>query len=195
MIVDRGRAAHIADLHERIDAAVRGGVGAVHARAVEATAREAIAWARGCQSAVQGRAWLIVNDRIDVAVALGATGAQLGGRSLTLADARRAGPGLRFGCSVHTAEEARSAGSPDWLLVGTLFPTASHPGAVGSGVEIIRTTSADGSPPCIGIGGITRENVRSIVKAGAYGIAVLSAILETEDPGRSAQEFRDVLDV
>ncbi len=135
-----------------------------------------------------------MNDRVDVAVAIGATGAQLGGRSLTLADARRAGPGLRFGSSVHSAEEANGAESSDWFLVGTLFPTASHPGAAGSGLGVIRARGAESSPPCIGIGGITRENARSVMQAGAHGIAVLAAILEADDPARSATELRDLLE-
>src|SRR5207249_4389843 len=94
-----------------------------------ATARELLRRGRELQERVAGRAWLIVNDRIDVALALGADGAQLGVRSLPVADARRAAPQMRLGASVHSVAEAVAAvgDGASWVVLGTIYPTRSHP--------------------------------------------------------------------
>ncbi len=118
---------------------------------------------------------LLVNDRVDVALACGADGVQLRARALSPADARRLlGAGPLIGASVHDAAEAGRAvrDGADFLLVGTLYATPSHPGRAGTGVGLVSALAGRGRP-VVGIGGITRERVREVRMAGAAGVAVL----------------------
>lgn len=128
---------------------------------------------------------VIVNDRIDVALAARAHGVQLGQRSLSLAKARSVARGrgrLQLGVSVHGPDEARAAGDADWWLVGTLWPTPSHPGHPGDGPGRLSELAAGGRVPCIGIGGVDLERVADVRAAGGAGIAVLGGIWRAADP-------------
>ncbi|HEU4556210.1 MAG TPA: thiamine phosphate synthase [Longimicrobium sp.] len=137
------------------------------------------------------RSWLIVNDRVDVALAAGAHGVQLGRRSIVPADARElVGVGMRIGVSVHSADEAREAveAGADWLLAGSVYPTASHPGRPGAGTGLIESAAARGVA-VIGIGGVTPERVREVSDAGAAGIAAIRGIWDHPSPGRAARTY------
>ncbi|HEV2131732.1 MAG TPA: thiamine phosphate synthase, partial [Longimicrobiaceae bacterium] len=132
---------------------------------------------------------LLINDRVDVALACGAHGVQLGARGLRAADARRLlGDRSLLGVSVHSSEEADAAAGADFLLVGTLFPTASHPERKGAGTQLLRRL-ANLALSQIGIGGITTERVAEVRRAGAAGIAVLSGVWQAEEPGRAVEEY------
>ena len=133
---------------------------------------------------------LVVNDRVDVALAAGADGVQLGRRGITVADARRLGGGVRIGASVHGLGEAREAvdGGADWLLAGSVYATASHPGRPGAGTGLIEAVAALGVP-VIGIGGVTPERVREVGGAGAAGIAAIRGIWDQPSPGRAARAY------
>jgi thiamine-phosphate diphosphorylase len=128
-------------------------------------------------------ALLLVNDRLDVALAAGAHGVQVGSRGLAAADARRLlGTERLLGCSVHSAGEAAEvAEAADFLLVGTLFATPSHPGRPGAGLELLETLSPF-SLPMIGIGGITPERAATVRRAGGAGVAVVRAVWSADDP-------------
>jgi len=136
---------------------------------------------------------LLVNDRVDVALAGGAHGVHLGTRSLSPAVARSLLlPGCRVGASVHGADEAAALlpTPPDFLMVGAIFPTPSHPGEPGGGVERIRTV-AGVTPdiPLIAIGGVTLERAPALMEAGAYGVAVMRAVWDSGSPGEAVGEF------
>ena len=142
------------------------------------------------KGAIAGRALLIVNDRIDVALALNADGVQLPEDGAPVAEVRRiVGDDTLIGRSVHSvggAVEAESSGV-DFLIAGTIFPSASHPGGPAQGTEFLRALCGEVSLPVLGIGGITTQNVGEVMEAGGSGAAVVSAIAEAEEPGSAAR--------
>ncbi len=140
-----------------------------------------------------------MNDRVDVALAAEADGAHLGEAGLPVPAARRA-VALRerflIGRSVHSLEGAREAAhaGADYLLFGNVFATASHPGKEPAGTEMLARVAAGVPVPVIAIGGITPENAAECRRAGAAGVAVISAILDVPDPEAAARELRRCLD-
>lgn len=188
LVTDRNRCRG-RSLEETVAAAVEGGVTAVQLREPDLPARELYELALRLRPVLAGRALFFVNDRLDVALAAGADGVQLGGRSLPVPQARRiAGPGLLLGRSVHSFAEAAAAQADgaDFIILGTIFPTASHPGVAGAGVELIRQVRATVVLPILAIGGIDPDNAAQVMEAGADGVAVISAILAAEDPRSAA---------
>ncbi len=167
-----------------------GGDVAVHLRGPGLTGRTLFDHAAALgEAARESGALLLVNDRLDVALALGLRGAHLGQRSLPPGVARRLlGPHRLLGLSVHDEEEGREgeAGVVDFLLVGTLFSTPSHPGRVPNGLDLLPRLRATHPLPLVGIGGITPERVGAAMAAGADGVAVRGGVWEARDPARSA---------
>ncbi len=137
---------------------------------------------------------LFVNDRLDVALATQAAGVQLGHSSLEPADARRLDATWWIGKSVHDLHEAtaaRDAGA-DYLLVGPVYPTATHPQREPLGVAALAATARLGLP-VIAIGGVTRERVRELAAAGAYGVAAIRALWDAGDPAAAARQLAQEL--
>lgn len=135
--------------------------------------------------------WVVVNGRTDIARVTGAHAVQLGRGSLPIEAARRAlDPDCAVGVSVHGMEESRKASElgADFLLLGTIFSTPSHPGMATGGVELI-TACADAGPPVIAIGGIDVGSIAPVVSAGAHGVAVIRAVWDREDPAASVQRM------
>ena len=133
---------------------------------------------------------LFVNDRLDVALALGAAGVQLGAGSLDPADARRLDPRWWIGKSVHDLGEAaaaRAAGA-DYLLVGPLYRTATHPDREPLGPARLGAIVALGLP-VIAIGGVTPSRVGELRRAGAYGVAAIRALWDAADPAGAARQM------
>ena len=130
---------------------------------------------------------LFVNDRLDIALATGAAGVQLGHGSLAVADARRLGPDWLIGRSVHSIAEASAAHSAgaDYLVVGPVYQTATHP-TPPLGLEVLRDIAALGLP-VIAIGGITTERIAAIRAAGAHGIAAIRALWDAAEPEGAAR--------
>jgi len=179
-----------ATLVERTGAAVRGGVNMVQLREKELSGGDLLELVLRLWEATQGRALLFVNERVDVAMACGADGVQLGERALPVEAARRLSSGkLLIGRSVHSAEgalEAEEAGS-DVLTVGTVFATASHPGIRPGGVALIEEVASRVGLPLLGIGGIEAGNAAQVIRAGASGVAVIRAVLAAPDPEEAAR--------
>ncbi len=177
---------------ETVEAAVVGGVDAVHLRDPGASARELWMRANALRPRLAGRAQLVVNDRLDVAVAVGADGAQLGARSLPVEEARRVAPDLPLGVSVHSVGDAIAAAAAGaaWLVVGTIYESGSHPGQPGAGPALLSEASRLSGVPVIAIGGISPANASACVAAGAYGVAVITAITRAADPLAAAQALR-----
>ena len=147
--------------------------------------RDVLAFARPAGATV------IVNDRADVALASGADGVHLGQSDLTVADVRRlAGRRLIIGVSTHSADEASAAvtAGADYCGIGSMFPSATQPGAVVSGPDYAREfTSRFANTPHLAIGGIDQLNVPALVDAGVRGIAVSRAICDAADPAQVAR--------
>jgi thiamine-phosphate pyrophosphorylase len=130
---------------------------------------------------------VLVNGHPDIARALGAQGVQLRATDLAPADARSVlGPGW-IGCSVHSPKEAETAirEGADFLLVGQVYPSASHRETQPVGPDIIRECATLGVP-VIAIGGITSERALDMKEAGAYGVAAISALWRAVDSAAAA---------
>lgn len=138
---------------------------------------------------------LVVNDRLDVALAAGAHGVHLGARGLAPADARAvAGDAVMVGVSVHTPEEADAAalGDVDYVFAGNVYETASHPERAAAGLGLIAEAVED-ALTVIAIGGVTPERVPELRRAGAGGVAVLSGVWGADDPARAVERYLEVL--
>ncbi len=188
LVTDRERTAS-GDIASTVSAAVDGGVGMVQLRGKDYPAGELLSLACKLRSATSGRALLIVNDRVDIAILSGADGVQLGEDALDVYSARGlVGADMLIGRSVHSVEgtvEAASSGA-DFLVLGTIFETSSHPGAQTGGIELVRDVTSRVKTPVIGIGGISESNVAEVVQAGAAGAAVITAISMAQDPAEAA---------
>lgn len=141
-------------------------------------------------------AGLWINDRLDVAVAVRADGLQLGARSLPVGVARRLlGWTPLIGYSAHGSGEAESAleAGADVVVLGSLYPTASHPGREPLGLASLRELVAGGRP-ILGIGGITPERAREVIAAGAAGVAVLSGVWEAADEVEAVSLFATAIE-
>ena len=174
-----------------------GSRGALHLRAGRATAARLQGLAAGLEAAqaVTG-AWLVVNDRLDLALACRARGAQLTSRSLRVADARRAAPALAVGASVHSLAEARAAAEEgaSWLVAGHVFATATHPGDEGRGLPFVRAIAAVVDVPIVAIGGVKPEHCAVLRQAGAYGLAVIRGIWDAANAERAASDYLSAYD-
>ena len=137
---------------------------------------------------------LFVNDRLDVALSVPAFGVQLGQGSLPVSSARALNPVWWVGKSVHSlaeTEAARAEGA-DYLVVGPLFVTASHPGRAPLGLSGLKQiVAAAGDLPVIAIGGITADRVREVRDGGAYGIAAIRALWDDAEPRAAAGRMRE----
>jgi thiamine-phosphate pyrophosphorylase len=169
---------------------------ALHVRGPRSPAAHVFALAQALRStASQTGSLLVVNDRVDVALALGLA-AHLGERSLPVAEARALlGPDARLGASVHDPAGAEKcvSGVPDFLIVGTLFPTASHPERPGAGVSVIEAVVALQAAPVLGIGGVTVDRVGAVLEAGAHGVAVRSGVWSAIRPSVAVANYLDAL--
>ena len=194
LVTDRAlaRGRPLADV---VRAAVAGGVTCVQVREKDVGTREFLDEARAVQAALRGTGVpLIVNDRVDVALAIGADGVHLGQRDMALADARRLGPpGWIVGVSAESVADAVRAerDGADYVGVSPVFATptkADH--AAPLGLEGLRAIRAAVNIPLVAIGGIHAGNAREVVRAGADGLAVVSAIVAADDPRAAAEELR-----
>ncbi len=139
---------------------------------------------------------LFVNDRLDVALAAGATGVQLTGDSLPVDAARKLRPEWWIGRSVHSVAQARSAQAEgaDYLLAGPVFETATHPGGTPLGVAGLREIVELGHP-VIAIGGIDPARARDLARIGVYGVAAIRALWDSPEPSDAARAFLEALEV
>ncbi|MCL1817531.1 MAG: thiamine phosphate synthase [Spirochaetaceae bacterium] len=183
---------------EAVEAATAGGVTLVQLREKEAETREFYEIAREVAVITRRRRVpLVVNDRIDIALAIGADGLHLGQTDMPLAEARRlVGKSMFIGISTSTVEEALAAehGGADYLGVGAVFPTGSKADAgeaIGPG-RVAEIRAAVGLP-IVAIGGIGPANAAGVMSRGADGVAVISAILSQPDIRAAAAALRAAL--
>ena len=193
LVTDRGYAA----LSAKVAAAVQGGVNMVQLREKDLPAAELLGMAVSIRDLTgAANALFLVNDRVDVALAAGADGVQLGEDALPVEAARRiAGDKMLIGRSVHSlqgAVQAQAQGA-DFLIVGTIFTTQSKPDAPTTGVELLAQVARSVSIPFLAIGGVTSKNVAQVLAQGAAGAAVISAILDSPDARVAALEVKDAM--
>src|ERR1043166_9216761 len=182
----------------RIRAAVEGGVDVLQLRSKEL---EGAAYCRLAERvgaiAAQANIPFIVNDRVDVALAVNADGVHLGQKDLPPELARRILPAGIIGRSSHEAAHANKAieERADYFAVGPVWETPTKPGRKTAGGEYVReVVSLNPDIPWYAIGGINSENVREVIEAGAKRIAVVRAILDARDPAAAAATLKSALD-
>ena len=174
-----------------VGAAVRGGVTLVQLRDDETPAGELVALARRLkQHLTPQRVPLLVNNRIDVALAAGADGVHVGQSDTPAAAARaRLGPDAILGLSITDPAQlaAVDTAAVDYLGIGPVYATGTKPDAAPPmGPDGLRHCRTLTSLPVVAIGGIDASNAAATIKAGADGIAVVSAICAAPDPERAA---------
>ncbi|WP_270366006.1 bifunctional hydroxymethylpyrimidine kinase/phosphomethylpyrimidine kinase [Microbacterium algeriense] len=187
---------------ETVRRAVDGGVRLVQLRDKHATDAETVQQLLALSEVIDGRALLVVNDRLDAAVAARAHGARVDGVHLGQGDAsvlrarRVLGPDALIGLTANTpahleAVHALPVGTVDYLGVGVIRPTptkADHPAPLG--VEGFRDLAARTPLPCVAIGGVGIDDTEDLRDAGAAGLAVVSALCAVADPAATAAAFR-----
>ena len=192
VILDRA-AARGRDLLTILDATLAGGCRLVQLREKEWPSGRLLPMAERLRDRCRAAgATFVVNDRLDLALALGADGVHLGQDDLPPAAARPLlRPGMILGLSTHSPEQARAAqaAGADYVAVGSMFPTGTKPDFQLVGPEIIGKLRGEISVPLIGIGGITHDNVAQVIHAGADGVAVISAVCAAPDPEAATRRF------
>jgi thiamine-phosphate pyrophosphorylase len=174
---------------------LEGGAGVVQLRLKNAQGSELFRMAVEAVRLCRARgALLIVNDRLDVALAAGADGVHLGQHDLPLAAARRAAPGLLIGISTHSDAEIDAAAGADYLGFGPVFATRSKPGASlppPHGIAGLRRAVQRAAAPIVAIGGITAATAGEVAKAGAACAAAIGELCHAADPAAAARAMAE----
>jgi thiamine-phosphate pyrophosphorylase len=184
---------------EIAEAAIRGGATAVQLRMKDAPAGAVLETARRIAARCrEAGAAFIVNDRVDVALASGSDGVHVGQDDLPAAAARALlGAAPFLGVSAATAGEARAAArdGADYLGVGAIYATVTKADAGDAvGLARLREVAASCDLPVVGIGGITVGNAAAVIRAGAAGVAVITAVTMAEDMAEATRLLRQEVD-
>jgi thiamine-phosphate pyrophosphorylase len=177
-----------------VEAALRGGARAFQLREKDLAPRALLPLAQEIRQLTQAYgARLLINDRIDVALAVNADGVHLATTSLPVHVARQLlGSDRLLGVSTHNLVEARAAaeGGADFVVFGPVFFTPSKvPYGQPVGLDALRAVCADAALPILAIGGIKKANLDQVVAAGADGIAVISAVIAADDPAAATEDL------
>lgn len=187
------------DINWTVEEALKSGVKAVQIREKDLSAREQIDLSRKLQTlAERYRAKLFINDRADIALALNLDGVHLGSGSLPPDVIERISRGrLLIGVSTHSLDEALDAESrgADFITFGPVYETPSklqygRP----VGIKALKRVTERIRIPVFAIGGINKKNIPEVMDAGAYGIALISAIMSSANPGNSARELIELIE-
>jgi thiamine-phosphate pyrophosphorylase len=181
-----------------VEAALCGGARALQLREKDLAPRDLLPLAQEMRRLTQAYgARLLINDRIDVALAVNADGVHLTTTSLPVDVARQLlGPNRLLGVSTHSRAEAQVAaeGGADFIVFGPVFFTPSKaPYGEPVGLEALRDACAAVALPILAIGGIKKVNLDQVVAAGANGIAVISAVIAADDPTAATQDLLGAL--
>jgi thiamine-phosphate pyrophosphorylase len=172
----------VTGLLEQISGAARAGVQLIQLRERDLAGRELADLTRQAIAAVHGTpARVLVNDRLDVALAARAAGVHLRSTSFPPSCVRRIAPrGFLVGCSIHSAAEAvaRAAEGADYLVFGPVFDTPSKPGIAGTGLDALADVVRATSVPVLALGGLTRIRIPEVLAMGAAGFAGISMFAE-----------------
>ena len=177
---------------------VEGGATCLQVRCKDGNTRKFMDFARlVMRGAVGSGVPVIINDRVDIAIALGAQGVHLGRDDMPVADARRlAGSALIIGASVNELESARRAlgAGADYLGVGAIFPSTTKPDREPISLDILRVIRVEIDLPIVAIGGIDATNAVVPIENGADGVAVISALRQCLDPKEAVLRLREAVD-
>jgi thiamine-phosphate pyrophosphorylase len=180
-----------------LDAAIRGGAKIIQLREKELATRDLYRMARAFRKVTADAGMLlIINDRIDIALAVDADGVHLGQEDLPLSAARRIAPELLIGISTHSREEALKAqdGGADYVNIGPIFPTRTKEGVIRFlGPEAIPVIAAGLEIPFTVMGGIGRANVEEVLAQGARRVAVVTAITMADDMAGAVAALRETI--
>lgn len=183
-----------AELTAKVEAALAGGASVVQYRNKVVGADLRVAQARALQHVCRAKGVpLIVNDHLELAMAVGAAGVHLGKDDGSFVEARaRIGPGKLLGIScydrVDSAVSAVLAGA-DYVAFGSFFPSTVKPDAVHAPVVLLREAEQKLDVPIVAIGGITLDNAPQLISAGADAVAVISALFSEPDIRAAAERF------
>lgn len=183
---------------EIVERLLAGGARLIQLRDKEVSAKEMFEAAQACLQLTRAAgATLIINDRVDIAMAADADGVHLGQDDLTVAEARALlGPNKIIGISTHSVEQVEAAlvTSANYIAVGPIFPTSTkaNPDPV-VGLDLLRRARTLTSLPLVAIGGITLETARDVVVAGANTVAVISALYPLSTSLSLAKNFAQAL--
>ena len=196
LVTDRSLTAR--PLLEVVEECLDAGLRAVQLREKDLAVRVLLAVAQPVRAATRRHdAQLIINDRADVALAVGADGVQRTHASLPVSALRRIGPpGFLVGASVHSEAEAREAATAgaDFLVFGPVYDTPSkRQYGPPQGLEPLRRVVTAVERPVLAVGGVTPARVREVLDTGARGVAVISAIVAAERPADAVKSFLDAL--
>jgi thiamine-phosphate pyrophosphorylase len=175
-----------------VGAAVDGGVNIVQLREKSMPRPDLIALAMRLHEILERRALLLINGDVDAAIDSGADGVHLPANGISIAEARdRIGPDMLISSAVHSLDEAVAAQreGADLLVLGSVFPSATHPGGAALGIDAVADICAQVRAPVIGIGGITSENAAAVMRAGATGVAAIGAIFDAADARAAASDL------
>ena len=181
-------------LVDRVSVAVENGVNVVQIRTPELGSREFGGMVTEIVRGISGRALILVNPSgRPIQFHDGIDGVQLGENAMaTVEEVRQVyGENALVGRSVHSLDGAHDAvgSGVDFVILGTIFPSMSHPGGETHGSGIVRTVMKETGLDVIGIGGISVENVGEVIENGARGVAVIRSILGAADPGQATREL------
>ncbi len=175
-----------------VHAALDGGVRAVQLREKDLEGRELYELAEQLRElTLRYHASLLINDRIDIALATEADGVHLGQSAFPVAEARQLlGPDKLIGVSTHTPQEIAASEGADFIIFGPVYYTPSK-AAYGEpqGLDRLREAVEQSAVPVFAIGGIKAERVAEVLETGALGVAVISAISAASDPTQAAREL------
>jgi thiamine-phosphate pyrophosphorylase len=194
LITDRKLFHSSEEMLKAMEKALDGGIRAVQLREKDLNTRELLSLAYEVRELTKRfGARLFVNDRVDIALAAGADGVHLGETGMPVRAARKASDGgLIIGVSTHGIDEARKAqeDGADFITLGPVYETPSKM-RYGKpiGIHVLRGASGALSLPVYAIGGIRIDRIKEILQQGAYGIALISAILTAEDVRKTTEEF------
>lgn len=198
VILDQ-EAARRRDLGSLLEAILAGGCRLVQLRDKHTPLAELYVVARALSERCrQAGALFIVNDRADLALAVGAGGLHVGQDDLPAAVARRILPrGMVLGVSTHDTEQARRAlaDGADYVAVGSIFPTGTKAGFQLVGPDLVRKLRPEIPVPLVGIGGITADNAAAVIEAGADAVAVISAVCAADDPEAATRGLMERLEL
>jgi len=197
LVTDRS-ALPASSLQDAVESCLAAGLKAVQLREKDLAVRDLLGLAYALRDSTRRHgARLLINDRADVALAVGADGVQRAGTSLPVSALRAISPpGFLIGASVHDIEGARAAAAEgaDFLLFGPVYDTPSkRQYGPPQGLAALERVSSAVNTPVFGVGGVTPERVGEVTRAGAAGVAVIGAILGSERPADAVKAFLDAL--
>ncbi|MBI2153221.1 MAG: thiamine phosphate synthase [Candidatus Rokubacteria bacterium] len=192
VILDR-TASRGRDLREILGGVIAGGGRLVQYREKEWPSRRCLPLLEDLRRrAKEAGVLFVVNDRLDLTLAVDADGFHVGHDDLPAAIARRLLPSSMFlGVSTHSLEQARQAeqDGADYVAVGSIFPTATKPESQVVGLDLLRAVRPHVKAPLVAIGGISADKAAEVIEAGADGVAVISAVCGARDPAEATRRL------